>query len=372
VGDSNRAAKLAARFFFWNRTAVRTLLAIWAGLLLTPAAPAAERVFEFTEAELNKTPTNFSSVIAGLGQPGDWRIVLDDAPPSLMPLSTGSFPVNRRPVLSQQSRSIIDTHYPILVYDGDTYADFRFSTRFKILAGETDQMAGIVFRFKDEKNFYVLRASVKDGTLRFYRMNNGIAQQLIGPKVEFKLNEWRELAVECKGTEIRCFLDGKEAIPLLNDSGLSSGKVGFWTKSDTVAHFTDARVRFTPKEPAAQTFVRDALQRYPRVVGLRIAMPTGSPAEPRIIASKEETELGQAADKASRDVLRSGRAYFGRERGIVHVTLPLRDRNGETIAAVKVTLDSFPGQTEQNAIIRAQPVLKIIQARVTSPADLIE
>ena len=351
---------------------MRKPVVVFIALLLGAAAPAAERVFEFVEADLNRTPTNFSSVISGLGQPGDWRIVLDNSPPTLMPFSTNAVSNVRRPVLAQQSRSIIDTHYPILVFDGDTYTDFKFSTRFKIVAGDVDQMAGIVFRYRDERNFYVLRASVKDGTLRFYRMNNGLAQQLIGPKIEFRLGEWRELAVECKGNQIRCLLDGKEAIPMLTDSGLSSGRIGFWTKSDTIAHFTDARVRFSPREPPAQTFVRDVLQRYPRLVGLRIVLPTGTPAQPTVVASKEEGELGQPADQASREVLQSGQTYFGREKGIVLVTLPLCDRNGETIAAVKVTLDSFPGETQQNAIMRARPVVKAIQERVTSASDLTE
>jgi hypothetical protein len=340
-------------------------------LLLASPAAAAERAFVFADADLNKTPKDFRSVIAGYGKPGDWRVVLDESiPPMISGASTSTSAAPKR-VLSQESRSLVDTHFPILVFDPEDYTDFTFSTRFKILAGDADQMAGIVFRFRDEKNFYVLRASIKDGTLRFYRMNNGQAESLIGPKVEFKLGEWRELAVQCRGNQIRCFLDGKEAIPMLTDSGLASGKIGFWTKSDTIAHFTDARVRFTPREPPAQVFLRDALQKFPRVRGLKIVMASGT-GEPKVLASKEENEVGQPADAASLGVLQSGQPYFGREKGIVLVTLPLRDRNGEPIAAVKVTMDSFMGQTEQNAISRAQPVVKTIQSRVQAPSDLLE
>lgn len=351
---------------------MRPFQAVLSCCLFVASASAAELVFEFAEADANKSPTNFSSVIAGFGQRGDWRIVMDTSPPSLMPLSTNAVPLTRRPVLAQLARSLIDTHYPILIYEAGTFADFRFSTRFKVVSGEADQMAGIVFRFKDERNFYVLRASVKDSTLRFYRMNNGIVEQLIGPKIEFTLGQWRELAVECQGNQIRCFLDGKEAIPLLTDSGLPSGKVGFWTKSDTIAHFSDARVRFTPQIPPAQDFVDAALQRYPRLVGLKIVMPIGLPAEPKVVASKETTDVGKPADKASLGVLESGKFFVGKEQGVVHVTAPLKDRNGEPIAALKVSMDSFPGQTEQNAVVRAQPVLQLIQARVQSAKDLIE
>jgi hypothetical protein len=50
----------------------------------------------------------------------------------------------------------------------------------------------------------------------------------------------------------------------------------------------------------------------------------------------------------------------------------LRDRNGESIAAVRVVMKSFPGQTEDNAIVRAQPILKLMQPRVQSLETLLE
>jgi len=44
----------------------------------------------------------------------------------------------------------------------------------------------------------------------------------------------------------------------------------------------------------------------------------------------------------------------------------LRDRNGEAIAAARVVMETFTGQTEQNALARARPIVKEMQARVQS------
>jgi hypothetical protein len=53
------------------------------------------------------------------------------------------------------------------------------------------------------------------------------------------------------------------------------------------------------------------------------------------------------------------------------MTLPLHDRNGEFIAAVRVRLKSFFGETQDNAITRGRIVLKQIQDQVMSDKDLL-
>ena len=50
--------------------------------------------------------------------------------------------------------------------------------------------------------------------------------------------------------------------------------------------------------------------------------------------------------------------------------MPLRDRNGETVAAARLTMESFIGQTEQNALARARPLVKQLQQRVQAEEEL--
>jgi hypothetical protein len=52
--------------------------------------------------------------------------------------------------------------------------------------------------------------------------------------------------------------------------------------------------------------------------------------------------------------------------------MPLRDRNGDSIAAALLKMKSFPGQTEQNALGRAQPIVREMQDKVQSLQDLLE
>ena len=52
-------------------------------------------------------------------------------------------------------------------------------------------------------------------------------------------------------------------------------------------------------------------------------------------------------------MIKQGEVYYGKEKDSVSVIMPLRDRNGDVIAAARVVMKPFAGQTEQNAIARA-------------------
>jgi hypothetical protein len=131
-------------------------------------------------------------------------------------------------------------------------------------------------------------------------------------------------------------------------------------------------VTYTPRESFAQVLVRETIKTYPRVLGLQIFAPTGTPPELRLIASKEEKDIGQPAGQTEQDVISRAIIYYGKEKESCSVVVPLRDHNGDTMAAARVILKSFPGQTEENAITRAMPIVKQIQARLASSKELIQ
>jgi DNA-binding IclR family transcriptional regulator len=91
-----------------------------------------------------------------------------------------------------------------------------------------------------------------------------------------------------------------------------------------------------------------------------------------MVASGNEKEIGQAGGKTEREVISRAETYYGKEQEVISVIMPLRDRNGDAIAAVRVVMKSFRGQTEANAIIRAAPIVKELQAQIQSREDLAE
>ena len=311
--------------------------------------------------------------MAAEGKPGDWKVIMDEVPPALKPLSPQAPVVTRRAVLAQLSQQPIDNHYAMLVYDGEIFGDFTLTAKFKIMSGKLEQMAGIVFRYQNESNFYVVRASALGHNLRSYKVVNGRLGTLIGPEMNISTNVWHELFVECSGNRIICKLDGTVAIKLV-DNTLSdtSGKIGFWTMADAVSYFYDAKIIYKPKEPPARAMVRQVLEKYSRLLGLKLYAKTGPANELQIIASSNGREIGEAGGKVEKDVLTSGHIYCAKTRESIAVMLPLRDRNGDPMAVVCVTMKSFLGQTEENAIARAMPVVKELEARAPSRQDLFD
>ena len=331
----------------------------------------AEIRINFSDAPIGSAPTNFHAARAGSGAPGTWKILMDAVPPLLAPLTDRAPSVTQRAVLAQTSQDPTDEHFPLFIYDGETFKDFKFTARFKIVSGALEQMAGLVFHFQNASNFYVIRASALGHNVRFYKMVDGIRSDPIGPTVEVTTNIWHMLAVQCRGNQITCWFDDQLVMPPLQDNTFANGKVGFWTKSDAVSYFCDPVIEYTPRIPAAQLLVRSILEQQPRILGLRI-YTLDDRGSPHIIASKDESEIGQPGTDVEKDAITDGKSSYGRDKGVVVLTLPFRDRNGDAMAAMRVRLKSFIGETQGNALTRATMILKNMQAQVTSSEALLE
>ena len=314
---------------------------------------------------------DFHAALAGGGRPGDWEIIRDEVPSAFAPISSNAPAMNHIPVLAQLETDPTDERFPMLIYDKETFKDFALKTQFKIVSGVLEQMAGMVFRFQNESNFYVVRVSAIGHNLRFYKVVNGQRGNPVGPALDISIGAWHTLAVQCEGNRVTCWLDNNLVMPPLQDDTFTSGKIGFWTKSDSLTHFGDTSVSYTPVIPMAQVLIQNILQQQPRILGLRIYLPDKN-GVPRIIASKIPSEIGKEGTDSEKGAMDKGGVFFGRGRGTCAVTMPLVDRNGDPFAAVRVQWKSFPGETQDTAVERARELVKLMQAQVNSSKDLTQ
>jgi len=340
------------------------------GLLLALSVSGAEIQFNFGDYPEGATPTNFQAVLAGGGAPGVWKILSAETPSAFAAFGTNAPILNRSRVLAQTSDDPTDERFPMLVYAGEKFRNFKFTTRFQIVSGVTEQMAGVVFRYQNASNYYVVRVNALAKNIRFYKMVDGTQSEPIGADVEIAAGVWHSLGVQCEGTQITITFDDKPVMPALGDNTFNEGRLGFRTKSDAVCYFTEALVDYTPIVPAAQLMVNTLVQAQPKIMGLRIYTADTNNIV-RVIASQDTAEIGTAGTDAEQRAIADGTVSFGREKGAVVMTLPLHDRNGEYIAAVRLRLKSFLGETQDNALTRARMILGQIQGQVMSDKDLL-
>jgi hypothetical protein len=147
---------------------------------------------------------------------------------SLEPESPGP-----RQVLKQSGSG----RFPWCVKSDTSITDGWVEVKFKALAGREDQAGGIVWRWKDGDNYYVARANALENNVSLYYTKDGSRRTIKYQDAPVPSNTWHVLRAEFKGTKIRVSLNGKLYIAADDAQIAGSGKVGVWTKADSVTVF---------------------------------------------------------------------------------------------------------------------------------------
>lgn len=350
---------------------VKRYLAMWAAAAWCLGVLAAEKNFDFSEAGQGRMPPGWKPVLVGQGKPGDWRLVFDDVPPLIKPNTPQAENVTRREVVAQVSTDPSDERFPLLVYEGDRYADFTARVRVKVVSGFAEQMAGLVFRMVDEKNFYVVRAS-GSGNVRFYKFVNGQRGAPIGNDVPVRRGEWHDLVISCKGNQIDVQFDGKTAIPTLTDNSHLAGRVGLFTKSDSISYFSDLRMEYRPIESLAEVLLKTTLANHSRLVDLQVFGRRPGSKDLVLLASKVAGKAGDAAGETEGKAFSENRAYYSKNEKTAVLTHPLHDRNGEPIGVARFTLKAYKGQLEAATVGRVLPMVKEMEQHIGAANELAE
>jgi hypothetical protein len=180
---------------------------------------------DFETDEVGKSPKGFSFALTGQGKPGLWIVRKDDQ-------AHGN-------VLVQTDADKTDYRFPVAVYDNFSAKDVDLSVQFKALSGRGDQGAGIVWRYRDQNNYYVTRCNALEDNCTIYHVINGRRVAFLNQNVKVASNVWHALRVEAMGEHFVVTYDGKKVLDAKDGSFKDAGKVGLWTKADSVIAFDD-------------------------------------------------------------------------------------------------------------------------------------
>jgi hypothetical protein len=177
-------------------------------------------MISFDNDAVGAPPAGWSTGVTGRGE-SRWTVVTDPSAPS------------GHNVVKQSGRG----DFPWAVRNDAHVADGVVEVRFKPVAGEKDQAGGIVWRFKDGDNYYVARANALENNVSLYYTQGGRRITIKYVDAPVAGNRWHALRVSFAGKHISVALDGKTYIELDDEHIAGDGRVGLWTKADSVTVF---------------------------------------------------------------------------------------------------------------------------------------
>jgi Domain of Unknown Function (DUF1080) len=145
-------------------------------------------------------------------------------------------PSGKRGLVQRATRN----EFNVIVAPG-SYADVDASMKFKPISGREDASGGIVFRFNDDK-YYVVRANALEDNFRLYSYDRGRRQIATARVTAPALGQWHTLRLVAVGDRMQAWLDGALYLDH-RDSRFKAGRVGLWTKADSITAFDDLTIR---------------------------------------------------------------------------------------------------------------------------------
>jgi hypothetical protein len=198
----------------------------------------AERI-DFDKATPGAVPPGWTVTMTHNGGSPKWEILKADSAPS------------KPNVFAQVSTDATDGRFPLAIYDKAIYKDGMLSVRFKPVSGSVDQAAGLVWRYTDKDNYYIVRANALEDNVVLYKVEKSqrialapkdTPPKTYGVKHRVPRQTWSTLSVAFRGDVFTVSFDGQKLFDVEDSAFTAAGKVGLWTKADSVTWFDDFQV----------------------------------------------------------------------------------------------------------------------------------
>ena len=188
------------------------------------------RVITFDSFAVGTTPPGWTVAVTKGRTPPRWEVLQDTTAPT------------QPYVLAQVSNEPTEDRYPLAILEGVTLRDGDVSVRIKPVSGREDQGGGLVWRYRDPNNYYLVRANAMNKTVTVFRVVNGHRTALPSVKHEIAPNTWSILKVSARGNRFQVYVDHRRVIDGQDAALTAPGKVGLCTIADSVMYFDDFRV----------------------------------------------------------------------------------------------------------------------------------
>ena len=160
----------------------------------------------------------------GIGRPPDWRAVADPDGPNGW-------------ALVESEPDATDQRFPLCISEQASGRDFDATLRFKPVSGSRDQVAGFMFRAQSANDYYVVRVSALDNSVRLYRMEKGKRRQIGAKEIPVESGQWHSLRVIAVNDRFEVMLNGTSLFSATDRTLPQAGPVGVWSQADSVTYY---------------------------------------------------------------------------------------------------------------------------------------
>lgn len=208
-------------------------------LIVCAAVAGSAQSANFDSAKVGAVPPGWTVAMTHSGGPPKWEVLADPTAPS------------KPNVLAQTSSDKTDGRFPLAILDSSSFKDGAVSVKCKTVSGEGDRACGMVWRYRDPNNYYLVRANALEDNVVLYKVENGRRLSLppkgtirgtYGVKHKVPSGEWNTLQVTAQGNLFTVTFNGKKLFDVEDATFPAAGKVGLWTKADSVTYFDDFQV----------------------------------------------------------------------------------------------------------------------------------
>jgi hypothetical protein len=203
------------------------LLALCASALAACMPAATPGRAESITFAASKGLGDFEFAATGNGEPGEWSIVRDDAVQALAQTGTDS----------------TDDRFPLAIYRPFSGRNVYASIRFMPVSGNIDQAGGVVVRFTSAGDYYLARANALENNVRFYRVVAGKRQMIAGVDASVPSGTWHTLGIAARDDRLIILFNGRELFGATDAKVPGPGRVGMWTKADSVTWFESIKIK---------------------------------------------------------------------------------------------------------------------------------
>ena len=208
-------------------------------IICSAAFVIASENINFDTMAPDKVPAGWTISMTHKGSAPKWIVIREQTAPS------------QPNVLAQTSDDATSSRFPLAIYNAIDSVDGVVRVKFKAISGKKDQAAGIVWRYRDPDNYYIARANALENNVVLYKVENG-KRTALAPKATppntYGVNHlvpsgtWCELSVQFHGNLFCVSFNGEKLFEVEDLTFREAGKVGLWTKADSVTYFDDFSV----------------------------------------------------------------------------------------------------------------------------------